>query len=211
MIKTKDKRMFFLALALLMMLFMLTACSFSSSSTTTTTVSTSFTDENGHTTTNTTTVELGASVGTDGISTTNETTTTVSDEGGAKTKTPEEEAAELTRQLYDLYDGASKGANDDGDIFYFAWNDEGNRMLAIEEADHSNFSKWHGVLDELENGQPVITGYSEDKYIPYEIQQNEGEDIFRLSFPENGTVVTMEIMDFDEFVKEFVNEWVNFD
>lgn len=216
--KNTRKKLFALALAAIM-IFMLAACSASSSSTTTTTVSTSVTDENGNTTTNTTTTEVGASVGSDGVTTTNEThtetTTTGPDDADAvdtaEEQTPEEEAAELNDRMYRLYTGGAKGTNADGDIFYFAWNDEGNRMLAIEKADHSNFLKWHGYMDELDDGQPVITGYSEDKYIPYEVQQNDGEDVFVLSFPENGDEANMEIMDFDEFVEDLVNEWVYFD
>lgn len=212
---TRKNKLLALALAAIMVL-MLSACSVSSSSTTTTTVSTSVTDENGNTTTNTTTTEVGASVGTDGVSTTNETTTETTttgpdDAAAAEELTPEEEAAELTERMYNLYTGGAKGTNADGDVFYFAWNDEDNRMLAIKDADHSSFLKWHGYVDELDDGQPVITGYSEDKYIPYDVQQNEGEETFLLSFPQDGDVATMEIMDFDEFVEDLVNECVYFD
>ena len=69
-----NKKLLALALAALM-IFALAACEVSSSSTSTTTVTTSTTDADGNTTTSTTTTEVGASVGSDGITTTNETTT----------------------------------------------------------------------------------------------------------------------------------------
>lgn len=213
--KNRMNRMLALALAV-MMVVMLAACSASSSSTTTTTVSTSVTDENGNTTTNTTTTEVGSSVGTDGVSTTNTTTTETTttgpdDAAAAEEQTPEEEAAELTDRMYNLYTGGAKGTNADGDTFYFAYNEgNDNLMLAIKTADDSQFNKWHGYLGELDDGQPVLTGYDGDKCIPYEIQQNEGEDTFLLTFPKDGDVANMEVMDFDEFVEDLVNEWVNF-
>ena len=211
----KKTKLLALALAALMVL-MLAACSASSSSTTTTTVSTSYTDENGNTTTNTKTTEVGASVGTDGVSTTNttttETTTTAPDGEPAEELTPEEEAAELTDCLYDLYTGGAKGTDEDGDVFYFAYNeDNDNLMIAMMTEDHQEFKKWHGYADQLQDGQPILTGYDEDDYIPFTIEQEEGENTFTMTFQSNGVVANMEIMDFDEFVEDLVNEWVYFD
>ena len=209
--KTKRSSFFALALAVVMV-FMLAACSASSSSTTTTTFSTSKTDENGNTTTNTTTTEVGVSVGTDGVHTTNQTTTQTTTDAEEEEADPEAEAAELTDLMYALYNGGAIGSNADGDVFYYAWNDENdNLMLAIMTADHENFTKWHGYMDELDDGQPILTGYSEENYIPYEILQNEGEDVFKIGFPMNGDEAEMEIVDYDEFVQTFVNDWVYFE
>ena len=206
---TKRRRNKILALALAaLMVFALAACSASSSSTSTTTITTSTTDENGNTTTNTTTTEVGVTAGTDGVSanaSTNTETTTDADDAD-----PEAEAEDLTRQLYERYNVGGKGSNADGDVFYYACNsDNDNMLLAIMTADHSNFSNWQGYIDELD-GQAVLTGYSEDKYIPFDLEQTE-DDVFTLSFPENGDVADMEVMDFDEFVDDFVNAWVYFD
>ena len=205
--KTNKTRLLALALAALMV-FMLAACSASSSSTTTTTVTTSKTDANGNTTTNTTTTEVGASVGTDGVTTTNETTTETTTTAADEDEDPEAEAAELTERLYAYFNGGSKGANEDGDIFYFAYNDENdNLMLAIQTV-NGEFTKYQGYADELD-GQAILTGYNEGNYIPYDLVQDE-DGTFTLSFPENGDVAYMEIMEFDEFVSEFVDAWVNF-
>ena len=213
--KKTMKRVFALALAALMM-FMLAACSVSSSSTTTTSVSTSKTDADGNTTTTTTTTTTGASAGTDGVTTTNETTTETTTtkaedaEEPADAQTPEEEAAELTERMYNLYTGGGKGIDEDGDVFYFAYNDDNdNLMIAVLDADRSKFLKWHGYQDSLEDGQAVLTGYNEGDYIPFDLENGE-DGTFTLSFPQNGVTVEMELMDYDEFVDDLVTEWVNF-
>ena len=209
---TRKNKLVALALAAVMV-FTLCACSTSSSSSTTTTVSTSVTDENGNTTTNTTTTEVGKSVGPDGVNTTHETTTTgPSDDASAATEmTPEEEAAELTDRMYNLYTGGAKGTDADGDVFYFAYNEDDDAlMIAMMTVDHSEFKKWHGYADQLDDGQPVLTGYNGDDCIPYEIEQKDGENTFTMTFVNNGVVANMEVMNFDEFVKDLVNEWVNF-
>ena len=209
--KTRMNRLFALTLALLMV-FMLAACSASSSSSSTTTFSTSKTDENGNTTTNTTTTEVGITVGTDGISTTNQTTTqTTTDAGdGEEDPDPEVETAELTDLMYELYNGGAMGTNADGDVFYYAFNDENdNLMLAIMTEDHSSFTKWHGWADVLDD-QTILTGYNEDNYIPFDLIQTE-DDVFTLSFIMNGDEADMEVVDYDYFVETFVNDWVYFD
>ena len=214
--KKMKKRVLALTMAVLMVL-MLAACSVSSSSTTTTSVSTSKTDENGNTTTTTTTTTTGTSSGSDGVTTTNETTTetttTSADEADEadEAMTPEEEAAELTDRMYSLYTGGGKGVDEDGNTFYFAFNEENdNLMIALLDADHSQFLKYHGYLDELEDGQSVLTGYYEGDYIPYNLENGE-DGFFTITFPQNGDVVEMELMDYDEFVEDFVAEWVNFE
>lgn len=213
---TRKNKLVALALAAVMA-FTLCACSTSSSSSTTTTVSTSVTDENGNTTTNTTTTEVGKSVGPDGVNTTHEThtettTTGPSDDASAATEmTPEEEAAELTDRMYNLYTGGAKGTDADGDVFYFAYNEDNDAlMIAMMTVDHQEFKKWHGYADQLDDGQPVLTGYNGDDCIPYEIEQKDGENTFTMTFVNNGVVANMEVMNFDEFVEDLVNEWVNF-
>ena len=207
--KTKRSSFFALALAVVMV-FLLAACSASSSSTTTTTFSTSKTDENGNTTTNTTTTEVGVSVGTDGVHTTNQTTTQTTTDAEDEEADPEAEAAELTDLMYALYNGGAIGANADGDVFYYAWNDENdNLMIAVMTADHSNFTKWHGWADVVDN-QTFLTGYEEGECMPFDLLQTE-DDVFTLRFLEGGDEAEMEIVDYDEFVETFVNDWVYFE
>ena len=195
------KRTFALILAFAM-LFALSACSASSSSTSTTTVSTSVTDSEGNTTTNTVTNEMGISAGTDGVQTTNETTTETTTTPAAPSMAdffpPEEE-------WYDIYSGGGEGTNEEGDSFYFAYNDPENvtyAMVLIAFADGDimvrngdvNWNEEENCLELIDEDMQVS--------IPFLFLDTEEEDCFVIRFLANETEVLFESVDQETIISD---------
>ena len=204
--KTEKMKVLALLLAACVVL-MLTGCEVSSSSSSTTTVTTSTTDADGNTTTNTTTTEVGASVGTDGVSTTNqtttETTTTSADEAAAE---PEEtdEGADLKEHLKEVYNKGAKGTNEAGDTFYYAYNEEeGNdaALLVIVSADREHYNGWEGTAESSDDGVVLA---SDDQEVPFSFSGVADDGSFTMTFQNDGDVAEMQLVDFDSFVDELV-------
>lgn len=203
MMKTKKMRMLALLLAALMV-FVLAGCEVSTSSSSTTTVTTSKTDENGNTTTTTTTTEIGGSVGTDGVSTTNqtttETTTTSADEededaGGMDGST-------LRDHLASLYNVGAEGTNEDGDTFYYLFNDQDGHdeaLLVIVSADREQYTGWEGTAI-TEDDHVLLSGEGHD--VPFSFEDTDGG--FIMTFLNDGDVATMAFDDIDNVIDDIV-------
>ena len=211
----KSKTMKLLALALtVIMVFALTGCEVSSSSTSTTTVTTSKTDESGNTTTTTTTTEIGGSVGTDGVNTTNQTTTTTTTTSADEAAEEEEEdAAEfdpdaLREHLVSLYNTGAEGTNEDGDTFYFLFNNEeghNEALLVIVSADREHYNGWEGEALK-EDDHVLLSGAEHD--VPFAME--ETDDGFTMTFLNDGDVATMTYDDVDNVIDDVVAARVEF-
>ena len=206
--KVLIKRILLLALAALMVL-MLAACEVSSSSTSTTTISTSVTDAEGNTTTNTTTTEIGASVGTDGVKTTNQTTTqtTTTPASGEENSDAEQSSKADDRQafidhMYETYNGGAEGRNKDGDYFYYGFHDEtDNAIVVIVTADGQNYFGREGlVMDEDDHYVLHSEVMEDDTPIAFSEQDDNGD--FTITFLGDGDVADMKLVDFDTFVND---------
>ena len=186
----KSKTMKLLALALtVIMVFGLTGCEVSSSSTSTTTVTTSKTDESGNTTT---------------------TTTTTADEAAEE----EEEAASefdpdaLREHLVGLYTGGAEGTNEDGDTFYFLFNNEeghNEALLVIVSADREHYNGWEGEALK-EDDHVLLSGAEHD--VPFAME--ETDDGFTMTFLNDGDVATMTYDDVDNVIDDVVAARVEF-
>ena len=201
MMKTKAMRILALLIAALMV-FMLAGCEVSTSSSSTTTVTTSKTDENGNTTTTTTTTEIGGSVGTDGVSTTNQTTTTTTtDEADEEDAGGLDESA-LRDHLTSLYNAGAEGTNEDGDTFYYLFNEDDGHdeaLLVIVSADREHYTGWEGeALNE--DDHVLLSGEEHD--VPFSFE--ETDDGFTMTFLNDGDVATMEFMDADTVIDDVV-------
>ena len=211
----KSKTMKLLALALtVIMVFGLTGCEVSSSSTSTTTVTTSKTDESGNTTTPTATTEIGGSVGTDGVNTTNQTTTTTTTTTADEAAEEEEEAASefdpdaLREHLVGLYTGGAEGTNEDGDTFYFLFNNEeghNEALLVIVSADREHYNGWEGEALR-EDDHVLLSGAEHD--VPFSIEDTD--DGFTMTFLNDGDVATMTYDDVDNVIDDVVAARVEF-
>lgn len=191
------KRLFVLALAALMMLS-LCACGVSSSSSSNVTITTSTTDENGNTTTKTSTAEAGVTVGTDGIHTNVSTSSSTTD--GRELPDFDEWADQFT--------GFAYGENEDGDGFWFAYDNDpftyAALLMTVENGDSTHYFYRAGdVLLEGEGEEEhYILLYSDDMAIPFDIYESDSAD-FQLFFFADGDSAEMTVQDTDEFVEEF--------
>ena len=209
--KSKTTKLIALLLTLIMV-FMLVGCEVSSSSSSTTSVST--TDADGNTTTTTTTTESGGSVGTDGVNTTNQTTTTTTTTTADEAAEEEEEAASefdpdaLREHLVGLYTGGAEGTNEDGDTFYFLFNNEeghNEALLVIVSADREHYNGWEGEALK-EDDHVLLSGAEHD--VPFAME--ETDDGFTMTFLNDGDVATMTAEDVDNVIDDVVAARVEF-
>lgn len=185
------------------MLFTLSACGVPSSSTSTTSFSTSITDADGNTTTTTVTNEMGVSAGTDGIQTTNETTT-------SETTTPAASMADFfppKEDWFDVYAAGGEGQNEEGDAFYFAYNDPENlteAMLLIRFSDGDVLVRNGEVIwnEEDECLELQDADVDTDNVIPFVFLETEEEDGFAIRFLANGMEVFFEIVDQETIIND---------
>lgn len=186
------------------MVFSLCACEVSSEHTSTTTVTTSKTDADGNTTTQTVTNEIGVVADQDGIHTVNETTSDVTTSVAGSMA----EAFPPKEDWYDTFTAGGEGTNEDGDAFYFAYDDAENvtyAMLLIQFADGDIMVRNGKVLDDEDYGGVMIYDEDVDKSIPFEFAEAEEENGFAIHFLANDTTVTFEIVDQDTIISDIYN------
>ena len=209
----KAKKMKVLALLLAVcVVLMLTGCEVSSSTTSTTTVTTSKTDADGNTTTNTTTTEVGATVGTNGVSTTaqtnTETTTTPAGEAPSFT------AEDLRSAWQERYVGGGKGTDKGGDTIYFAYDDPDQitqAVMMLVSADGKNLLCREGeVFWDDENECEVLYDEETDSSISFVIDEGDGEDTYIIRFIGDGDEAVMKVMDLDSLFDEMIAVWNDF-
>ena len=178
----------------------LTACSASSSSTTS--ISTSVTDSDGNTTTNTVTNEVGVSAGPDGIQTKNETTTDTSTTGASGTMADYFPPVE---EWYDLYAEGGEGQNEDGDRFFFAYNDPedfSEAILLIQFADGDVMVR-NGEVSLNEDDECFeLYDADVDSMIPFIFLDTEEDDVFAVRFLANDTEVFFDMVDQDTIIND---------
>lgn len=202
------KKIFVLFLAAVM-LFSLSACGVSSSTTTTTTFSTSKTDSDGNTTTKTVTNEMGVSAGTDGIHTTNETTTNKS------TTPPSGSMAEMfppKEEWYDLYTAGGEGENEDGDMFYFAYNDPDDvteAILLIVFSDGGVFVRNGEVTWNEEDECYELYDADVDTSVPFVFLEHEDDNVFGIRFLANDVEVFFDMVDQDTIINDIYGTLAN--
>ena len=213
----KTKRTRFLAMLMaVLMVCLLTGCEVSTSSSSTTTVTTSKTDADGNTTTNTVTNEVGVSAGTNGVSTTNETTTETTTTSADEASGAEDDADswdELKAHLYDMYTTGAEGTNEDGDMFYYAFNEEDGKdtaLIVIVSADGEHYNGWEGTTDVVDD-HVVLYSDDEDTEIPFTFSDADDTGTFTLSFLGDGDEATMQFVDWDSFVEDVVAARRSFD
>ena len=190
------------------MAFSLIGCGLSSETTTTTSFSASTTDAEGNTTTQTVTNEIGISADRDGIHTRNETTrdVTTSVEGSMAESFPPKE------EWYAAFSEGGEGQNEDGDAFYFAFDDPENvsyAMLLIVFADGDIMVRNGEVLDDEEYGAVMIYDEDVDSSIPFEFLDADEEGCFVMHFLANDTAVTLGFVDQDTIISDIYNILAN--
>ena len=193
------KKILAIVMAAVLILAM-TACSASSSSTTS--FSTSVTDSDGNTTTNTVTNEVGVSAGPDGIQTKNETTTDTSTTAAAGTMA---DFFPPVEEWYDLYAEGGEGQTEDGDRFFFAYNDPedvSEAILLIQFTDG-------GVM--VRNGEVTWNEDEEclelydadvDSTIPFIFLDTEEDGVFAIRFLANDLEVFFDMVDQDTIIND---------
>ena len=186
------------------MLFALSACGVSSSSTTTTTITTTKTDADGHTTTNTITNEIGVSAGTDGIQTKNETTE----------EFDEYDEYSADDVWYDTFSEGAEGVNDDGESFYFAYDDPDELtygMLVMISADGTECHVRNGDIVWYEDtDSSAIYDKELEVLIPFEISDSDEENAFTMTFLADDDAVTMYYVDQDVIIRDIQNVLMNY-
>lgn len=190
------------------MAFSLVGCGFSSESSTTTSFSTSTTDAEGNTTTQTVTNEIGISADQDGIHTKNETThdVTTSVAGSMAEAFPPKE------EWYDAFSEGAEGENEDGDVFYLAFDDPEDvsyAMLLIVFADGNIMVRNGEVLEDEEYGGVMIYDKDVDSSIPFEFLDADEEGSFVVHFLANDTAVTLSYVGQDTIISDIYNILAN--
>lgn len=209
------KKLLSIMLAILLaacVVLMLTGCEVSSSSTSTTTITTSKTDADGNTTTNTTTTEVGATVGTNGVSTTaqtnTETTTTPANEAPSFT------AEDLRSAWQKRYAGGGKGTDKGGDTVYFAYDDPEQitqAVMMIVSADGKNLLSHEGeVYWDDENDCEILYDEDLDRSMPFVIDNGDGDDTYVIRFIGDGDEAVMKVMDLESLFDEMIAVWKDF-
>jgi hypothetical protein len=201
-----NKRLSALILAFAM-LFVLTACSASSSSTSTTSVSTSVTDAEGNTTTNTVINETGVSAGPEGVQTKDETTTETVTAGTEESVAEDSMAAFFPpkEEWFEIYSEGGEGANEEGDRFYFAFNDPDNvtyAMILIAFADGAITVRNGEVVVDEENNCLQIIDEEMNVAIPFVFLDTEEEGTFAIRFLANDTEVLFKYVDQDIIISD---------
>lgn len=183
--------------------FALAACEFTSSTTSTTTVSTSVTDADGNTTTNTTTTEVGASLGKDGLQTTNQTTKETTTTPAEKEETDEDWNA-FVDHMYATYTGGAEGRNDDGDYFYYAFNDDNDDViLTIVSADGQDLSSREGVLIPRDDHYVLYSEVMDDE-TPFTFSEQGENGDFTITFLGDGDVAKMHLVDQKTIIEDIL-------
>ena len=184
------------------LIFALSACGVSASSSTQTSFSTSVTDSEGNTTTNTVTNEIGVSAGPNGIQTKNETktdsTTTAASGSMADFFPPIEE-------WYDLYSAGGEGQNEDGDSFFFAYNDPedvSEAILLIQFTDGDVMVRNGKVLWDEDNECLELYDADVDSTIPFIFLDTDEDGVFAVRFLANDVEVFFDIVDQDTIIND---------
>jgi len=196
------------------LIFALAGCSVSHSSSSSSTVSSTV---NGETTTTTTTTENGE--------THTETTTTTAD--GATTTTvdgqvventeaaPAAEAADpsdptgLRAKWHEIFTGGAEGTNDDGEHFYFIYDNPDSISLAgmmITTSDGKTLSVYdYGNVLKDEDGKPYIEDVEGENTLPFDLVETN-EDGFVFSF-KNGVQTQFNFVDLDTIIDDMITIW----
>ena len=182
------------------LIFALAGCSVSHSSSSTSTVSSTV---NGETTTTTTTTADGA------------TTTTVDGQVVENSEPAPAEAADpndptgLRAKWHDTFTGGAEGTNDDGEHFYFIFDNPDSLGLAammITSADGKTLSVYdYGKVLKDENGKPYIEDVEGSSTLPFEIAETN-ENGFVFSF-QNGVKTEFKFVDLDTIINDMITIW----
>ena len=184
------------------LIFALSACGVSASSSTQTSFSTSVTDSDGNTTTNTVTNEIGISAGPDGIQTKNETTTDSSTTGAVGSMADYFPPIE---EWYDLYAAGGEGQNEDGDSFFFAYNDPedvSEAILLIQFTDGDVMVRNGEVFWDEDNECLELYDADVDSTIPFIFLETEEDGVFAIRFLANDVEVFFDIVDQDTIIND---------
>lgn len=190
------------------LIFALAGCSVSHSSSSSSTVSSTV---NGETTTTTTTTENGE--------THTETTTTTAD--GATTTTVDGQVVENTEaadpsdptglraKWHEAFTGGAEGTNDDGEHFYFIYDNPDSIALAgmmITTPDGKTLSIYdYGNVLKDENGKPYIEDVEGKNTLPFEIvETNENGFVFGF---QNGVQTQFNFVDLDTIINDMITIW----
>lgn len=196
------------------LIFALAGCSVSHSSSSSSTVSSTV---NGETTTTTTTTENGETH-TETTTTTADGTTTTTVDGQVVENTeaaPAAEAADpsdptgLRAKWHEIFTGGAEGTNDDGEHFYFIYDNPDSISLAgmmITTPDGKTLSVYdYGNVLKDENGKPYIEDVEGKSTIPFEIvETNENGFVFGF---QNGVQTPFNFVDLDTIIDDMITIW----
>ena len=116
----------------------------------------------------------------------------------------------LAARLHDEYSMATKGTNAAGDVFYYAYNDDVTEaVLVIVSADGTQYNGWEGYLRDVDD-HAVIESFDGESEVPFKIEQTE-DNVFTMTFLNDGDVANMEVVDLDSFVKDLVEARMSFE
>ena len=188
--------------------FTLTACSFSSSSS-----STVSSTVNGETTTTTTTTENGETHTETTTTTADGNTTTTVDgqtvDNGSGAAASADDPTGLRAQWHETFTGGAEGTNDDGEHFYFIYDNAESISLAammITSPDGSTLSVYdYGEVLKDDNGAPYINDVEGVNSLPFEIvESNENGFVFGF---QNGVQTQFSFVDLDTIVNDMITIW----
>ena len=195
------------------LIFALAGCSVSHSSSSTSTVSSTV---NGETTTTTTTTENGETH-TETTTTTADgnTTTTVDGQVVESSESAPAEAADpndptgLRAKWHDTFTGGAEGTNDDGEHFYFIFDNPDSLGLAammITSADGKTLSVYdYGKVLKDENDKPYIEDVEGSNTLPFEIvETNDNGFVFGF---QNGVQTQFNFVDLDTIINDMITIW----
>lgn len=198
------KKTIALALAAVMLLAFV-ACSVTSTHTSTSTFTTSVTDEEGNTKTNTVSNEFEVSAGTEGVQVKNETTTDTSEQNEGET---------ATDIGYEVFAGGAEGTDNNGETFYFAYDDPNDityAMLVMVSPDKTECHVRNGeVIWYEETESSALYDKDLDVLIPFEISDSDEEDAFTMTLLADDDVVTMHIVEQDVIISDIQSVLSNY-
>ena len=196
------------------LIFALAGCSVSHSSSSSSTVSSTV---NGETTTTTTTTENGETH-TETTTTTADGTTTTTVDGQVVENTeaaPAAEAADpsdptgLRAKWHEIFTGGAEGTNDDGEHFYFIYDNPDSISLAgmmITTPDGKTLSVYdYGNVLKDEDGKPYIEDVEGENTLPFDLVETN-EDGFVFSF-KNGVQTQFNFVDLDTIIDDMITIW----
>ena len=102
----------------------------------------------------------------------------------------------------------AKGANADGDIFFYGFNENSDdALLVILSENGERYTGWEGVAELVEDHVVLKTN---DTEVPYIFSDVDEDGRFTMTFLGDNDVAEMQLIDVDDFISELVANRMEF-